>query len=347
MRYKNVYLDTISYALPEERINTRDLEEKLRPLYQQLKIPLGQLEYMTGIRQRRWWPKKFQLSDGALLAAEKALHNSQVMASELDALVYTGVCRDQFEPATACRVAALLGMKSDAWVYDISNACLGVLNGIVDLANRIELGQITCGMVVSCEDARTINEASIERMLRENNLDAFKSCLATLTGGSGAVAVILTSRERSHSQAHQLIGGAVRHAAEHHQLCQWGIKRAPNDLWEQYLNTDAVQVLQQGVRLGVATWRAFTEELQWNPQDIDRVVTHQVGKSHRDTILRNLEIPVEKDYSTFEYLGNIGTVSLPISAAIAAENGFLQPGHRVSLLGIGSGLNCLMLGVAW
>ena len=43
----------------------------------------------------------------------------------------------------------------------------------------------------------------------------------------------------------------------------------------------------------------------------------------------------------------MGTVSMPITAAIAEERGFLSSGDRVGLLGIGSGLNCLMLGVEW
>src|SRR5262249_50071755 len=71
------------------------------------------------------------------------------------------------------------------------------------------------------------------------------------------------------------------------------------------------------------------------------------GTCHRDTILKALGIAPEKEYSTFEYLGNIGTVSLPLTAALAEEREFLRPGDRVGLLGIGSGLNCLMLGVEW
>jgi 3-oxoacyl-[acyl-carrier-protein] synthase-3 len=347
MRYENVFLDTISYSLPEEIVQTRQLEEQLQPLYQQLRIPTGQLEFMTGIKERRWWPANFLASEGAYLAAQNALAVSQVDAKDLDVLLYTGVCRDYFEPATACRVAALLGLRPDAWVYDLSNACLGVLNGIVDSANRIELGQASCGMVVACENAAPINHDTIERMLRENNLEVFKSCLATLTGGSGAVAVIITGREKKQDDSHRLVGGMVQNAVQHHELCRWGMERTDGSFFEQKLNTDAVQVLQHGVRLGMETWRVFMDALEWTPADIHRIITHQVGKSHRDTILRALEIPVQKDFSTFEWLGNMGTVSLPLTAAVAAERGFLQAGDRVGLLGIGSGLNCMMLGVEW
>jgi len=58
-------------------------------------------------------------------------------------------------------------------------------------------------------------------------------------------------------------------------------------------------------------------------------------------------IPAEKDFTTFQYLGNIGTVSLPITAAMASEREFLLPGDYVGFFGIGSGLNCIMLGIKW
>ena len=40
-------------------------------------------------------------------------------------------------------------------------------------------------------------------------------------------------------------------------------------------------------------------------------------------------------------------MSLPLTAALADERGFLSPGDKVGFLGIGSGLNCLMLGWEW
>ena len=54
-----------------------------------------------------------------------------------------------------------------------------------------------------------------------------------------------------------------------------------------------------------------------------------------------------KSSSTFAYLGTMGTVSLPLTAAIAEDRQVLRPGDRTAFLGIGSGLNCLMLGLEW
>ena len=64
-------------------------------------------------------------------------------------------------------------------------------------------------------------------------------------------------------------------------------------------------------------------------------------------MLSTLGVPEAKDFSSFERLGNMGTVSVPLTARLADEQGFLRPGDRVGYLGIGSGLNCLMLALQY
>lgn len=349
MNYTRVYIDAIGYELPPVVVTSAELEARLKSVYQALRIPEGQLEALTGIVERRWWDEGYPVSQGAVLAAQQALAASNVRPDEVDALIYAGVCRELFEPATACRVAAGVGVSENAAVYDLSNACLGVLNGMIDIANRIELGQIRAGMVVSCETAREINDIMIDRMLQAKTMDSFRESLATLTGGSGAVAMLLTDGSFSESKRRKLIGGVTQTAPQFHALCRWGIEaiRPLGGGFHQFMATDSIAVLKHGVDLGLRTWSAFLRKIGWMREQIDKVICHQVGAGHRDTILDTLGIAREKEFSTFAYLGNIGTVSLPLTAALAEDRDFLRPGDRVAFLGIGSGLNCLMLGVEW
>ena len=113
------------------------------------------------------------------------------------------------------------------------------------------------------------------------------------------------------------------------------------------MQTDAVAVMKYGVELGKRTWDAFLKELDLTTDKVDKVVCHQVGEAHQKLILQTLGIDAAKDFTSYEFLGNMGTVSLPITAAIAKERDFLLPGDIVGFLGIGSGLNCLMLGIQW
>jgi len=399
MKYRKVYMESIGYELPSEVITSADLEERLLPMYEALHIAPGQLEALTGISERRWWGAGHALSDGAAVSARKAMAQSNVKAEDIGALIYSGVCRENYEPATACAVADKIGISTDAYIYDISNACLGTLNGIIDIANRIELGQIRAGMVVSCESAREIVDTMIERMVSEKSMAMFSSSIATLTGGSGAAAVLLTDGSFDNATAHRLIGEATRTAPEHHRLCRWGITFTPAELGKlmfspdklmtafdevmqpeaiptaikemmtseklppvvanlmpsetlpaamtEFMSTDSVSVLKHGAKLGVATWGTFLKKMGWAIDRVDKVICHQVGEGHRDTMLKELGIAQEKDFSTFKYLGNMGTVSLPMTAAIADQRNFLKRGDHVGFLGIGSGLNCLMIGWEW
>ena len=387
MKYSRVYVDAIGYELAPVVVTSNEIEQRLSPLYEKLKIQPGQLEAWTGISERRWWPAGYPLTSGATEAARRALEQSNVAARDLEVVIYAGVCREQFEPATACGVAANLGISPDASIFDVSNACLGVLNGMVDIANRIELGQIKAGMVVSCETAREIIDYTIQRLLEDMSMDALTKSLATLTGGSGAVAVLLTDGSFSREKRHRLLGGVTKAAPEHHLLCRWGFESllpaAVNKVdsilpqsvthakfgsllpqlvqqkvsgllparvshaFTQFMQTDSIGVLRFGVDLGLNTWRSFLSKIGIAPEQIDKVICHQVGKGHREQVMSALGISQQKDFCTFPYLGNMGTVSLPMTAAIADERGFLNRGDRVGFLGIGSGLNCLMLALDW
>jgi 3-oxoacyl-[acyl-carrier-protein] synthase III len=347
MKYSKSYIAAMGYELAPVVVTSAELEGRLEPLYRALHIAPGQLQALTGIRERRWWEPGYPLSYGAIAAGKKALTSGNVSAAEIGVLIYAGVCREQFEPATACRVAAGLGVKGDAAVYDISNACLGLLNAILDVANRIELGQVRAGLVVSCESAREINDIMIKRMLEERSMGHFASSLATLTGGSGAVALLITDRSLSHGGRRRLLGGVTQAAPEHHGLCLWGVQDDGSGRFIQSMRTDAVNVLNHGVELGRRTWEAFLAEMGWQGSDVERVICHQVGAAHQSAILSALGIPEDKDFASYEFLGNMGTVSLPLTAALAEERDILSHGEKVAFLGIGSGLNCLMLAVEW
>ena len=346
MKYKNVYINSFGYELPPNVVTSEDLESRLEPLYEVLHFQKGQLEALTGIHERRFWDHDFKMSQGAIMAGQKAVNASGIHPDKIGLLIYGGVCRDQLEPATACAVADGLRLSPETQVYDVSNACLGVLNGMVQVANAIELGQIQAGLVVSCESARQIIDSTIDLLLEKKDMEVFKKTVATLTGGSGAVAVLL-SNSSSGNQSHRLLGGVFKNAAKFHNLCTWKPDTGIPATIPTVMDTDSVGVLQNGVALGIETYKAFKKELSWTNDKPDKIICHQVGATHQRTILDSIGISKDKDFTTFRNLGNIGTVSLPITAAIASEREFLVPGDMVGFLGIGSGLNCLMLGVLW
>ena len=62
-----------------------------------------------------------------------------------------------------------LGLPSECTIYDVSNACLGQLNGIISAANAIELGQMDAVLVVGTEDSRPLVENTIESLNNDSH----------------------------------------------------------------------------------------------------------------------------------------------------------------------------------
>ncbi len=223
MKYENVCLEAVSHSLPEEIVTSAEIESRLAPLYTRLRLPEGRLELMTGIAQRRFWPPGDPPSRMSVATAEKALHRSGIDRRLIGALVHGSVCRDFLEPATACGVHHRLGLLDRCAVYDVSNACLGLLNGVVQVANMIELGQIRAGLVVGTENGRDLVESTIAHLNAADSLSRqdIKAAFASLTIGSGSAAILLCDRELSRT-GNRLLGGAMHTSTEHSDLCQGG-----------------------------------------------------------------------------------------------------------------------------
>jgi len=91
----------------------------------------------------------------------------------------------------------------------------------------------------------------------------------------------------------------------------------------------------------------FLPETAWSRSDIDRTVCHQVGGKHRAMMLEALGLEISRDSVTFPWMGNTGSVALPITLADAVKRGDIQAENRVAMLGIGSGINSVMVAANW
>lgn len=345
MRFRHACIESIAVALPEERLTSAAIEEQLRPLYERLKLPAGRLELMTGIQERRMWPKGTRPSDASAAAGRNILARSNLKAEQMEVLIHSAVCRDMLEPATASFAHRKIGLGPACQIFDLSNACLGFLNGLVTLAAMIDAGQIKCGMVVSGENGRPLIERTIQHLLTAPlDRNAIKPYFANLTIGSAAVAAVVCHEEMlpANSPRHRLRAGHCLAATAHSELCQGDTEGEA-----LVMETNSEELLITGVEVARQTWQGFCAETGWSGNTPDRLITHQVGSAHRRRLYETLNLDLTKDCSTFATLGNTGSAALPATLALAVDQGNVQTGQKVALLGIGSGINSLMLALEW
>lgn len=339
MRFDNVAIEAIAYVLPNQSVSSDELEVLIGSTMQRLNIPSGRLEALSGIKGRRFWEQGTMPSDTATTAARKVLAISDIDPARIGCLISTSVCKDYIEPSVASLVHGNLGLSPTCMNFDIGNACLGFLSGMTSVGMMIEAGAIDYGLVVDGEGSQEVVMATVNRLRADDvSPHTFRDNFATLTLGSGAVAMLLCRKSLSRS-GHSLNGAVTLAATQHNRLCIGQ---------PDYMRTDAGTLLIAGVKLATETWQLAEAKLpDWHIDQIAAFVPHQVSAKHTSSVAEALGIPTEKMHTNFQSLGNIGPAALPITLAMAEEAHHIQHGNHVGLLGIGSGLNCTMMSVTW
>ncbi|MCC8107525.1 MAG: 3-oxoacyl-ACP synthase III [Planctomycetes bacterium] len=345
MLFRNTSVAAITLVKPPRVVTSLEIEARLAPVYDRLKLSAGRLELMTGIFERRFWNPGTRSSAVAAEAGERALRQSGIDRSRIGCCILASVCRDFLEPATASLVHEMLGLGEDCAIFDLSNACLGVLNGMAVVATMIDAGQIDAGIVVSGEVAEPLHDATMNALLSDRHPDKrrLKDQFASLTIGSAAVAVVLV--RDGLVPGHRLIGGMVGTDSGGNKLCKAdpGLALPEGPI----MNTDSEGLLHAGCALAARTWERTKAELGWTNDTPAHIFTHQVGRAHAKLTLETLGLGEDRDFPTVMYMGNTGSAALPGAVALGLAHKAMKNGDILALLGIGSGLSCMMLGMEY
>ncbi|MCB0201509.1 MAG: 3-oxoacyl-ACP synthase III, partial [Anaerolineae bacterium] len=121
MRFNNVHIESVGHLLPERVVTSLELEDRLAPAYERLGFHPGRIELMSGIKERRHFEPGTRPSTVATKAAEVALERAGIDRGKLGILIFSSVCRDFMEPATASVVHANLKLPLGCQCFDLSN----------------------------------------------------------------------------------------------------------------------------------------------------------------------------------------------------------------------------------
>lgn len=349
-RFKNVCLESYAITVPPIEVTSAEVEDKLAGVYEKLGIPFGTLERLTGIGSRRLWDAKERPSGLGTEVTRQAIEKSGLDPKDIRALLSCSVTRDFFEPATGCLIHNNLGMDEDSIALDVSNACLGFMDGIYFLGNLIETGAVKAGVVVSAEHSRVILDNAFKNILEGKDLarDQLLRLLPTFTIGSGAVAYVLCHESISKNK-HKILGGATRSATQHCDLCvgntDYHLVNPPP--LGPVMETESSKLIAAAALLGQRTWADASEALGWTKDDVDHVFCHQVGRQVNEAFYNTLGLDYSKEFTIYQTRGNLVSAALPTAFAIGVEEKGIKKGEKIMMTGFGSGLNSLFLGVEW
>jgi 3-oxoacyl-(acyl-carrier-protein) synthase III len=344
----SVRISGVGVEVPSNVVTTLDVERRAA-LVERFGVERGWLEQVTGVRERRWADPDDQPSQFAALAGWKALADAGADPLSIDTLIYTGITRDCLEPATANLVADALGARG-ARVFDVTNACNSLIDGI-DIADAlIRAGKARRVLVTSGEHASTtINwrAHSIQEMLQ--SVTGF-----VIGDGGGAVVV-----EASDDPQRGVRQREFRSDPTHWRHAVAGRFRSPTQACttcggtlDYHFRCSAREVFAAAFRLLSSAMEAVLERTGWSWDELDVVFCHQPSKRFIDNGIEQLGEPArrilrEKLWSTAERFGNMSTCSLPLAMAEARAAGALVPGKKALLLTAASGVSAAAMTVIW
>ncbi len=270
----------------------------------------------TGIKQRHIAADDESTADIAFQAAQKALEDAGIGASEID-LIIVATCTPDFQfPATAALVQHKLGANCAA--FDLEAACSGFVYGLVVAAQFIASGAMKNVLVIGAE--------VMSRVVDWNDRNT-----AVLFGdGAGAAVVSAVPSEFG------LRGFDLGANGSGGPLLKCSVRAEGGESGKVFQNGREVYKFAVHA-MGESAHRAL-EKCGLTGNDVDWLVPHQANIRIIESAAKRLEMPMEKVFLNLQDYGNTSAASIPIALSEAKTKGLLQRGQYVVVVGFGAGL---------
>ena len=295
------------------------------------------LERLTGIRERRVSVGDEDSYSLATSAALNCLAKARQDPAALDVVIscsitkFRGGLTQWLEPTMGSAVARGIGAPQ-AMTFDVSNACAGMLTGVTILNNWIRQGIVERGLVVSGE---YISQLSHNAARHIRNIMSKE--LACLTLGDAGAALLL-ERAPAGSPGISLAGFTT--VADYSRLCL-AYPQGHDPGARMFTNSRAIQ------KAAMANTPLLLSEVLdvvgISIHDIDHVITHQTSaRAIRKGMARMSEEfgDSPRHDAVLPYRSTVITASTTHTVALVEEleAGHIEPGERVALLALASGL---------
>lgn len=289
----------------------------------------------TGIRERRIARADEASSDMAYEASVKAIQKAGITPEQIDMIIVATVTPDMMFPSTACILQDRLGATRAA-ALDVSAACTGFIYGLATGANFVENGMYRYVLVVG-----------VENLSKITNWEDRNTCVLF---GDGAGAALLGPVEDGHGFQSFVLGADGSGGVHLNQKAGGSRMPASTETLENNLHTiymNGREVFKFAVRvMNTATVEAI-EKAGMTKEDIDFLVPHQANQRIIDAAVERLALSEEKVVVNLDRYGNMSTASIPVALDEALEQGRIQEGNNVLLVGFGGGLTWASTVLKW
>lgn len=276
----------------------------------------------TGIKSRHIVENELN-SDLSYKAAQMALKTAGIRAEEIDVVILATVTPDNTTPATAIKVATMLGTKPGTPALDVSAACSGFVYALTMADNMIRLGQAQTALVIGAETLSRITDWT------DRN-----TCVLF---GDGAGAVILRAREgNGDSRDTGILSTKLYSDGSHYDTLRTtgGVSSTQSS---GFVTMDGKEVFKYAINSLAQAAEEAMKLAEIKIEDIDWLLPHQANIRIIEGVGKKMELPEEKVIVNLAHHGNTSAASIPLALSEKMSEGVIKKGDLVVLTAMGAG----------
>ena len=278
----------------------------------------------TGIRERRIAPEGINTSTLSVQAANAALEKAGLIAADLDLIIVATSSPDNLLPPVSSQIQYQLGANCGA--FTVVAGCTGFVYGLVTAQQFIATGAYRSILVIGAE-------------VISRNVDWTDRNTCVLFGDGAGAVVVQVCDEPTGVLAFEL--GSDGAGAEH-LMMPLRIANPPTheaiDKKYQFIRMNGREVFKFATRTLARSAAETIGRSGLSIHDIDLMIPHQANARIIELAARQMGLPMEKVFVNIDRYGNTSAASIPIALTEAIEEGRVEEGDRLVLVGFGAGL---------
>lgn len=337
MMIPRMYVSRPATFLPETGVDNEELIARVHENFKGAAAEWDPIEQSIRYVFDRCNSKMRYLTDSkspgefASRAAAACLEENGVSIDDVDLVVYGGIARDAFEPATAAEVAGRLGAK-DVHATDVTCACAGLIEAL----------HLVTGYFALHEDMDTAlvcsGEITHDRVTYDiQNLEDVALEVAGLTLGNAAAAFLVTRDQLP-------LGGARLMNIQHKSLTEhYGLCRAPVD---GHFMSQSKELFALAVHVPDEI-RRLLAEVGWTTEEIDHYAFHQPSEAVIERILSQIGARPQAGIFTHSMFGNTASTSWVLALDYRLRHGNVESGDKIVLGSAAAGFTIVTAAAVW
>ena len=280
----------------------------------------------VGIRERHIADPEMATSDLAVRAAQCALAQRGIEATELNAIIVCTVTPDMFFPSTACLVQHALGARG-AWGFDLIAACSGFVYGLTTGASLVAAGTHKKVLVIGADTMSRIID--------------YTDRATCVLFGDGAGAMLIEPAGEDECGFIDFLGEVDGSGGDYLKMPAGGSRMpSSHETVEQrmhYVHQDGAQVFKYAVRKMYETSKALLDRNGVTVEDLKLLIPHQANRRIIAAATERLGLPPEKVVINIDRYGNTTAATIPLATRDALMEGRLKKGDLVLFAAVGAG----------